>query len=307
METAFLAHPICREHEMIPGHPECPERLGAIREWLVAESLLDYLEQEEAPEATREQIERVHTPEHVEFIHSLRPESGLEVIDADTAANRATLEAALHAAGGAVRATEMVLGGEVDNAFCAVRPPGHHATSDTAMGFCFFNNVAVAAAHALEKGGLERVAIIDFDVHHGNGTEEIFKDDERVMFCSTYETGIFPLVAPYDRPGRFVSVGLRYGAGSDEFRGAVETQWTPAIDKFAPEMIFVSAGFDAHTCDAIADLEFLDDDYRWITKYLLDAAARHCKGRLVSALEGGYELGTLGRCAGMHIRELMGL
>ena len=292
---------------MIPGHPECPERLGAIREWLVAESLLDYLEQEEAPAATREQVSRVHTPEHVKFVYSLTPKSGLITIDADTAAGPATLEAALHAAGGTVRATEMVLQGEVDNAFCAVRPPGHHATSDTAMGFCFFNNVAVAAAHALEVGGLKRVAIVDFDVHHGNGTEEIFKDDERVMFCSTYQTGIFPLVQPYERPGRFVTVGLQGGMGSAEFREAVEKEWTPALDGFAPEMIFVSAGFDAHTADNIAELDFLDDDYRWITHYLLETAARHAKGRLVSTLEGGYELGTLGRCAGMHIRELMGL
>jgi acetoin utilization deacetylase AcuC-like enzyme len=304
MPTALVSHPSSLLHEMGAGHPECPERLRAIETQLKAEGLFERLLRFEAPTATREQLERVHRTGHIDAIFARAPKSGYSMIDGDTIMNPATLEAALHAAGALVLATDLVISGKARNAFCAVRPPGHHAEHDAAMGFCFFNNVAVGAAHALSTG-LTRVAILDFDVHHGNGTEDIFADDPRVMFCSSFQHPLYPGRARPSVPGRRVNTPLPAGAGSEEFRAAVTQRWLPEIEQFRPEMLFVSAGFDAHRDDPLASLCLEDDDYSWITQQITDLAGRHCNGRIVSTLEGGYDLGAVGRCAALHLRGLM--
>jgi acetoin utilization deacetylase AcuC-like enzyme len=290
---------------MNPGHPECPQRLHAIGEALHVQGLHDFLQHHEAPAATHAEIARVHGAGLIEEIHALAPDEGLVMLDPDTLMNPATLTAALHAAGALVRATDLVMNGRARNAFCAVRPPGHHAERDTAMGFCFFNNVAVGAAHAL-AAGLARVAILDFDVHHGNGTEDIFADEPRVLFCSSYEHPQYPYKALPSRPGRRVNTPLATGSGSAEFRAAVTHQWLPEIERFRPELIFVSAGFDAHRADPLGGLRLEDADYAWITGEITALAARHCEGRIVSTLEGGYDLAALARCAALHVRGLLG-
>ena len=304
MTTALLTHASSREHDTGPGHPEQAARIPAIEDQFIADGICDFLTPVQAPAASREQLLRVHTEAHVARVFSQAPDTGFTCLDADTIMSPSTLDAALHSAGAAVHATELVVRGEIGNAFCCTRPPGHHATRTTAMGFCFFNNVAVAAAHALGTLGLKRVAILDFDVHHGNGTEDIFREDERVMFCSTYQRHLFPNVGAIQVPGRMISVGLNPGAGSSEFRDAVESQWMQAIDQFEPEMFFISAGFDAHAEDDIASLSFTDDDFGWVTETILGAANRHAEDRVVSCLEGGYDLASLARCATRHIRAL---
>lgn len=304
MSTAWISHPACLQHEMSPGHPESPERLRAIEHELHVQGLFDFLQQHEAPLATREQLERVHSRAHIEELFARAPAEGLVMLDPDTLMNPATLEAALRAAGAAVLATELVMSGGARNAFCAVRPPGHHAEHDAAMGFCFFNNVAVGAAHALDAG-LARVAVLDFDVHHGNGTEDIFADEPRVLLCSSFQHPYYPGKAGRSVPGRRVNTPLAAGSGSEAFRSAVTGQWLPEIERFAPQMLFVSAGFDAHRDDPLASLRLGDDDYAWITREITALAARHCAGRVVSTLEGGYDLGVLARCVTLHIRGLM--
>jgi acetoin utilization deacetylase AcuC-like enzyme len=306
MTTAYLTHPSSRLHDTGDVHPECAARLPAIEEQLITDGILDFLNHVRAPEATKEQLLRVHSKAHVERVFSSAPDSGHIHLDSDTVMSPGSLEAALHSAGAAAHAAELVFRDDIDDAFCCTRPPGHHATRDTAMGFCLFNNIAVGAAHALATLGLKRVAIIDFDVHHGNGTEDIFLDDERVMFCSTYQRFLYPGIEAAQRPGRMVSVGLQPGDGSSEFRSAVEDQWMPAIDAFKPEMFFISAGFDAHTDDDIGQLNFVDDDFAWVTNMMVEAADRHAKRRVVSCLEGGYELPSLARAAAMHIKTLIG-
>jgi acetoin utilization deacetylase AcuC-like enzyme len=304
MATVLISHPVCLRHEMGPGHPECPDRLRAIDEALHAQGLFDFLQHHAAPAATREQLERVHSAAYVREIFARAPEEGRVMLDPDTIMNPATLEAALRAAGAAVFATELVMAGRARNAFCAVRPPGHHAERDAAMGFCFFNNVAVGAAHAL-AAGLARVAILDFDVHHGNGTEEIFASEPRVMLCSSFQHPYYPGRGGASVPGHLVNTPLPAGAGSESFRAAVTGQWLPELERFAPQLLFVSAGFDAHAEDPLAGLRLQDTDYAWITKQITELAARHCDGRIVSTLEGGYDLGVLGRCAALHVRGLM--
>jgi acetoin utilization deacetylase AcuC-like enzyme len=307
MTTALITHPSCRRHDMGPAHPERPQRLDVITDMLMTLRLLDLLAHHDAPRATRAQLLRTHTPGYLDWLEAIVPESGYRDIDLDTRMTPKTPEAALRAAGSAILATELVLEGEVGNAFCPVRPPGHHATADQAMGFCFFNNVAVAAAHALAIGELDRVAIIDFDVHHGNGTDEIFEHDDRVLFCSLFQTGLFPLT-DWSEPHRGgVYVPLEAGAGGAAMREAVANAWRPALDAFRPQMVFVSAGFDAHVDDDISELAFSDSDYQWLTEFVLDIARRHANGRLVSVLEGGYELQSLARCAGGHVKLLSGL
>lgn len=304
MSTALLSHPACRAHQMGAGHPECPERVSVIHDRLVALGLMDFLHQEAAPAATRADLERAHTPRHVAEIFSLAPRQGLVPVDADTLMGPGSLEAALRAAGAVLRATELVLSGQATNAFCNVRPPGHHATRDAAMGFCLFNNVAVGAAHAL-AAGLQRVAIVDFDVHHGNGTEDIFRDEPRVLFCSSYQHPFYPFDGAPTIPGHLVNTPLPAGAGSDAFRAAVSDHWLPALEDFRPEMVFVSAGFDAHAADPLADLRLQDADYAWVTAEIVALARHHAAGRIVSTLEGGYDLEALARSAALHVRALM--
>jgi acetoin utilization deacetylase AcuC-like enzyme len=307
MATAFITHGDCMKHDMGAYHPECPARLAAIDDQLIASGIAPYLEHHDAPLATVEQLARVHPDAYIEAIRAARPARGIVHLDPDTAMNPGTWDAALRAAGAAVLATDLVAGGRAENAFCSVRPPGHHATRVRAMGFCIFNNVAVGAMHALESHGLERVAIIDFDVHHGNGTEEIFSDDGRVLMASTFQHPFYPYSGT-DHPARnMVNVPLAAGTGSQGFREAVERHWLPALDDFAPQMVFFSAGFDAHVEDDMAMLRFVDQDYAWVTERVKTIADRHAGGRIVSVLEGGYALSALGRSVVQHLKVLGGL
>jgi len=307
LQTAYISHPDCLLHDMGAGHPECPARLGAITDQLIATGLLPYLQQHDAPLATIEQLARVHQRAYIESIHMAAPQQGLFQIDPDTAMNPHTWKAALRAAGAAVLAVDLVMAGKVENAFCAVRPPGHHAESARAMGFCIFNNVAVGVAHATAKYGLQRIAIADFDVHHGNGTEQIFRDDARVMLCSTFQHPYYPYRGADSSNERIVNVPLPAGTDGTAFRAAVSEHWLPALENFKPEMLFVSAGFDGHRDDDMAQFNLLETDYAWVTRQIKEVAGKYASGRIVSLLEGGYELHALGRSALAHIRELSGL
>lgn len=306
MATALFTHPDCSLHEMGAGHPESPQRLKAILAALEASGLTSKLILREAPQALREHLERVHEPEHVDLIFSSAPQRGYAYLDPDTSMNAKSLSAALRAAGGVVGATDMVMSGEAANAFCAVRPPGHHATRERPMGFCLFNNVAIGAAHALEAHGLERVAVLDFDVHHGNGTEDAFHEDPRVMLCSTFQHPYYPYSGADSGNDHIINVPLPAMTDGAGFRKAVQRFWIPALEKFKPQMVFVSAGFDAHRDDPLAYLKLDDEDYRWVTEELVDIAARHAQGRVVSTLEGGYNTDALGRCVVEHVRVLAG-
>jgi len=303
--TAYITHPSSLLHDMGPYHPECPDRLHAISDRLIAAGLDAYLRHYTARTATHEEIARVHGAAYIDTIEKASPESGLHFIDPDTALNPHSLTAARHAAGALVLATDLVLSGECKTAFCAVRPPGHHAERDRAMGFCLFNNVAVGAAHALARHGVERLAVIDFDVHHGNGTENIFAFEPRVLMVSTFQHPLYPYSGTEAHRPNMVNIPLAEGTGSDGFREAVREHWIPALDRFRPEILYVSAGFDAHREDPLAGLKLTEADYAWVTRELLDVANRHGKGRLISTLEGGYALSALGRSAAEHIRELL--
>jgi acetoin utilization deacetylase AcuC-like enzyme len=305
MSTAFITHPSFLLHEMGPHHPECPERLTAINERMVAAGLDAKLQHHTAPAATREQIARVHGSGYIDSIDASSPEDGLHFIDPDTALNPHTLTAARHAAGAVVLGVDLVVGGTCATAFCAVRPPGHHAERKRAMGFCIFNNVAVGAAHALEAHGLERVAIVDFDVHHGNGTEDIFEGDDRVLMVSTFQYPLYPYSGVDNPASNMVNIPLPAGAGSEAFRAAVRERWLPALEAYEPQLILISAGFDAHRDDPLAGLQFTESDYAWVTRELIAVASRHANGRVVSTLEGGYALSALGRSAAEHVRELL--
>lgn len=274
---------------------------------MIASGLANHLDHAQAPKATRAQLERVHDAGYLNAIEQAAPSEGWVQLDPDTAMNAHTLDAALRGAGAGVLATDRVIGGDNDNAFCSVRPPGHHALRDRAMGFCVFNNVAVAAAHALEHHGLSRVAVIDFDVHHGNGTEEIFSGDQRVMMASTFQHPFYPYSGVEGRSAQMVNIPLAAYSDGKVFRAAVEQHWLPALDGFKPEMLFISAGFDAHREDDLAMLNFVEADYAWITEQLMAVARKHAQGRIVSLLEGGYSLSALGRSAAMHVKALAGL
>jgi acetoin utilization deacetylase AcuC-like enzyme len=307
MPTAFVHHRDCTLHDMGSHHPECPARITAIEDHLLANGILEHLVDVDAPPATREQLLRVHDPDYVDAIEASVPERGLVHLDPDTAMNPHSHRAALRAAGAVIKATDMVMSGEVENAFCNVRPPGHHAERARAMGFCFFNNVAVGAAHALEKHGLERVTIVDFDVHHGNGTENIFRDEPRVIMVSTFQHPFYPYSGVEGRSERMVNIPLAAYSGGVQFREAVEKFWIPALERFQPQMVFVSAGFDAHRDDDMAALNLVESDYSWVTGRIKEIAEKHGKGRMVSTLEGGYELTALARSVAEHIRVLSGL
>jgi acetoin utilization deacetylase AcuC-like enzyme len=306
MTTAILTHPDCAQHEMGEGHPESPMRLKAILAALESSGLAAKLTMHEAPPAQREHLERVHHAEHVDMVFEAAPERGYAYLDPDTSMNPKSLSAALRAAGAVVRATDMVIGGEASNAFCAVRPPGHHATPQRPMGFCIFNNVAIGAMHAIERHGLERVCVLDFDVHHGNGTEDAFHEDPRVMLCSTFQHPYYPYCGADSGNEHIVNVPLPAMTDGRGFREAVERFWLPALESFGPQMVFVSAGFDAHRDDPLAYLKLDDADYRWVTEKLMDVAQRHAKGRVVSTLEGGYNTEALARCVVEHVRVLAG-
>ena len=304
MTIAFLSHADCLLHDVSATHPECPARLRAIEDQLIASGLNNYLQHVEAPFASRTQLERVHAPDYISELERAAPAKGLVHLDPDTAMTPHTVKAAKRAAGAAALATDMVIKGEAQTAFCSVRPPGHHAERARAMGFCLFNNVAVAAAHALEGHGLKRVAIVDFDVHHGNGTESIFRDDPRVLMVSTFQHPFYPYSGIEGRSERMVNIPLAAYSGGKEFRDAVQRHWLPALDAFRPEMLFVSAGFDAHRDDDMAMLDLVEADYAWVTEKIKEAARRTAGGRIVSVLEGGYELHALGRSVATHLKVL---
>ena len=307
MPTAVFSHPECRLHDPGPDHPESAARLAAISDRLIASGLGDVLMNIDAPAATRADLVRAHDAAYVDTMFTRAPASGRQRIDPDTVIGPRSIDAALRAAGGVIAAVDLVIAGEAENAFCAVRPPGHHAERDKSMGFCLFNNVAVGASHALARHGMSRVAILDFDVHHGNGTEDIFQHDERVLFCSTFQHPFYPFTPLLpDAPNR-VSVPLDATARSDEFRAAVTERWLPALASFAPEMVFVSAGFDAHVADDMSYVSLVDDDFRWVSERIVEVAAATASGRIVSVLEGGYELHSLARCVEAHLRVLADL
>ncbi len=259
----------------------------------------------DAPLATAEQLGRAHTGLYVLEIFDKAPATGVVQVDPDTAMGPHTLQAALRAAGAAVEATDLVLSGKVGSAFCAVRPPGHHAERAAAMGFCFFNNVAVGIRHALDVHGLQRVALIDFDVHHGNGSEDIFRGDERVLMCSIFERGLYPFNGDEATGPNMVNVGLPARSKGDAFRQAVTQRWLPALEAFKPQLIYISAGFDAHREDDMGNLGLVEADYEWVTEQLVAVADRHAQGRIVSCLEGGYVLSPLARSAAAHVRALI--
>jgi acetoin utilization deacetylase AcuC-like enzyme len=307
MQTAYLSHPVCLKHEMGADHPESPARIQAIEDQLIVSGLLPFLACHEAPAVTREQLLRVHADAYVDAVFAQAPQSGLLYLDGDTAMNPYSLEAALHAAGAAVQAVDLVMAGQAENAFCNIRPPGHHAGRANAAGFCIFNNVAVAAAHALEEYGLERVAIADFDVHHGNGTEAIFHDDSRVMLCSTFRHPYYPYCGAGSGNEHIINTLLAAGASGEDFRAAVTQHWLPALERFRPQMLFISAGFDAHREDDMGGLALREADYAWVSVQLKLLAEKYADKRIVSVLEGGYALDALGRSAAAHIRALSGL
>ena len=307
MKTALATHPDCLDHVTPPGHPECVDRLRAIIAALEAEEFHD-LVRVEAPLAEDEHLLRVHPQRHIDRIEADRPERSFAALDADTFMSPGSLAAARRAAGAVVRAVDMVVAGEVANAFCAVRPPGHHAEAETPMGFCLFGSVAVGAMHALEAHGLERVAVVDFDVHHGNGTQALLWNEPRVLFASTQQMPLYPGSGhPREKGahGQIVNVPLPPGAGGAEFRAAMEERILPAIDAHAPELILVSAGFDAHARDPLANLNLREADFAWATRALCRLAERHARGRVVSTLEGGYDLTALAASVAAHVRVLM--
>ncbi len=316
MTTAYYAPPECLLHEMGAWHPESPARLQAISDQLIASRIERFLEHREAPAATDAMINRVHDPAALALVRAHLPLPGSAgsgtaaayyEIDGDTSINAHSLEAALHAAGAAVAATDAVLAGEVENAFCAIRPPGHHARPSVPMGFCLFNNVAIAAKHAMEVHGLERVAIIDFDVHHGNGTEEAFLNDPRVMMASFFQHPFYPYTGAHvdvvAHPN-MVNLPLPAYSGGEVVRQRVTDVWLPALHAHRPQMIFISAGFDAHKEDDIGQMCLVEADYAWITRQIMAVAAEHAQGRIVSCLEGGYNLSALGRSVVAHVKAL---
>jgi acetoin utilization deacetylase AcuC-like enzyme len=311
MTTAFFSHPDCRKHDMGTGHPECPARLDAIEDHLIAVGLADIVERhDDAPLASVKDLEHAHDRGYLfeldEVLRTAAQGDGLIAVDPDTAACPQTRQAVLRAAGIAVAATDLVLDGKAENAFCAVRPPGHHATRGAAMGFCFCNNVAIAARHALDVRGLQRVAIVDFDVHHGNGTEDIIANDERVLMVSIFQDQLYPFCGGVPLGTNMVNVPVPAYTKGPEIREIIEYQWMPALERFKPEMVFISAGFDAHRDDDLGRLGLVEADYEWITRRLVDVAERHAKGRIVSCLEGGYNLQALARSVAAHVKALAG-
>jgi acetoin utilization deacetylase AcuC-like enzyme len=313
MTTGYYTHRDCHLHEMGDGHPECPERLDAINDRLISSGLGDVLTRHDAPLASVTDLELAHGRMYIAALQGLGARLAQEVqaggpsylqIDPDTSINQHTWQAALRAAGAAVAATDAVIAGEIANAFCAVRPPGHHACRDKAMGFCFFNNVAIAAKHALDRHGLQRVAVVDFDVHHGNGTENILSGDPRTLMVGIFQHPLYPYSGTDHPAANIHNLPVPAYTKGDVVRELFTSDLLPRLDAFKPEMIFISAGFDAHREDELGQLGLVDNDYQWLTQQINAVAQRHSKGRIVSCLEGGYALGALARSVELHLRVL---
>jgi acetoin utilization deacetylase AcuC-like enzyme len=305
--TLLLSHPACLEHQTPMGHPERPDRLRAIERALEDEKF-QTLAREQAPLGEPDVIALCHPMDYVEAIRSATPDEGFIALDADTSMSPGSFEAALRAVGGGIQAVDEVMTGKVANAFVAVRPPGHHAETARPMGFCLFNNAAIAARYAQKKHGAERVAVVDFDVHHGNGSQDIFWSDKSVMYCSTHEMPLYPGTGSTSERGEFntiVNAPLRAGDGGAEFRIAFENMILPRLREFRPDLIVVSAGFDAHTRDPLANLNLVEADYAWVTQKLMEIADQSAGGRIVSMLEGGYDLQGLARSVAAHVTTLM--
>ncbi len=302
---AIISHPDCALHDSGPHHPETPERLDAINNQLIMSGLDFVMRHYDAPEATRAQLERVHDPEYLDRVFAIDASAGPVDIDGDTVMSPGTMTAALHAAGAGILGVDLIMQGKDGPVFCAVRPPGHHAEHNRAMGFCLFNNVAVAAAHALDAYDLARVAIVDFDVHHGNGTEDIFRDDPRVLFCSAFQHPFYPFTGHNSNSPKLVDVPLAVGSTGADFRAGVAARILPALEAFAPQFVFISAGFDGHIEDDMSGLALSEADYTWITQQLSKIAKKHAEGRILSVLEGGYELSALARSVVAHLKALL--
>ncbi|MEL0585221.1 MAG: histone deacetylase family protein [Candidatus Thiodiazotropha sp. (ex. Lucinoma kazani)] len=307
MKTAYITHPDCLLHDTGVGHPENAARLQAIDDRLMAAQLYDFLRHYDAPEVTREQLLRCHDAAYLDQVEKLMPETGHAHLDPDTVVSPESLQAAKRAAGAVVKAVDLIMNEDLLNAFCSVRPPGHHAERMRTMGFCVYGNASIGAAHAMEVYGLDRVAILDFDVHHGNGSEDIFRDDKRAIVCSTFQHPFYPYTDIEESPDHIVCAPLKATAKSTEFREAVTANWLPALNHFKPQMFFVSAGFDAHIEDDMSGVSLTEADYRWVTEQIRDLADKYAEGRIVSVLEGGYESFALARSVETHIRVLMDL
>jgi acetoin utilization deacetylase AcuC-like enzyme len=315
-KTGYFTHADCHKHEMGTGHPECPERLDAIDDYLKSTNLYDALEHREADPASLTDIELAHGRMHVAALRGLSDQLRDEIeaggpthaqMDPDTSLNIYTWDASLRAAGAALAATDAVIAGELENAFCSVRPPGHHACRDKAMGFCFFNNVAIAAKYAVERHGLKRVAIVDFDVHHGNGTEDIVAGDERILMVSFFQHPFYPMGGAKSNASNLVNIPVPAYTRGMAVRELIDLMWMPRLEAHEPEMIFISAGFDAHREDDLGQMGLVEQDFAWITHRIMDVARRFANGRVVSCLEGGYNLDALARSVEAHLREMTGL
>ena len=309
MNTAIYSHADCSKHEMGDWHPESPQRLQAVEDQLISARLEGLIERREAPLADLADIARNHSESAIALVRDNAPTRPGEYypIDGDTIMNCHTWNAALRAAGAAVAATDAVIGGEIANAFCLVRPPGHHATRNAPMGFCFFNNIAIAVRHALEVHGIERVAIVDFDVHHGNGTAESFANDPRVLMASFFRHPFYPYSEPEAPDGHFINVPVKVATNGEAIRQLVRDHWLPALHAHQPQMVFISAGFDAHREDDMGGLALVEADYAWMTSEVMEVARLYANGRIVSTLEGGYALSALGRSVVAHVKVLAGL
>lgn len=304
MKTAFISHPDTLLHVMDGQHPESPARITSIKNAVLRSPINEKLQHFDAPLATRQQLTLAHQAAYVDSIYAKSPKAGLVRLDADTAMGPHSLEATLRASGAAILATDLVMKRQVKNAFCCTRPPGHHAGQKNSAGFCIFNHVAVAVMHLLTHYPIKRVAIIDFDVHHGDGTEDIYKDNPAVMLCSTFQHPFYPYKGANTRSERIINVPLPARTDSASFRKAVTDEFTPALNRFKPEVLFISAGFDAHREDPLANLALEVDDFAWITQYSVEQSAKFCRGRMISCLEGGYHLQYLAESVAAHIKVL---
>jgi len=305
MTIAFITHPDCLFHEIDEEHPECAARLNAIQDQVIASGLDIAMEYFEAPLATQEQLSRVHDDKYIETIFQQAPDIGRIILDSDTSMNPHSLNAALRSSGAVIHAVDLLQTGKTSSAFCSIRPPGHHAEKSDAMGFCIFNNIAIGAAHALEHYGMKRIAIVDIDVHHGNGTEDIFENESRILFCSSFQHPYYPFTNLENHADNIIKIPLKAGSGGIEFRQKMEQDCLPRLEIFKPELILISAGFDGHREDDMSEINLIEEDYAWITSKLVAISRTHAQGKIISVLEGGYALSALGRSVVAQMKAML--